>query len=44
MQLRSAVAVALAEATAAAPIQPLARELLYATGAAVKRKKGGKKM
>ena len=29
--------------TAAAPIRPLAQELLYATGAAVKRKKEKKK-
>ena len=34
--------MAVVEASAAAPIQPLARELPYATGAAIKR--GKKKM
>ena len=37
MQLRSGVAVA--KASAAAPIPPLAWELLYAAGAALKREK-----
>ena len=39
MQLESGVAVAVAVAGKAAPIQPLAWELPYATGVAIKRKK-----
>ena len=39
MQLGSSVAVAVAQASATAPIQPLAWDLLYATGAAIKSKK-----
>ena len=39
MWLRSGVARAVAEASAAAPIQPLAWELPYATGVAIKEKK-----
>ena len=38
MQLGSIVAETAAEAKAAAPIRPLAWELPYATGAAIKRK------
>ena len=38
MQLRSSVSMAVAQATATAPIQPPARELPYATGPAIKRK------
>ena len=41
MWLGSGIAVAVAQVTAAARIQPLAQELPYATGAALKRK--GKK-
>ena len=41
MWLGSGVAMAVAQATAAAPIQPLAQELPYATGTAIKRKKLG---
>ena len=37
------MAVAIARPAAAAPIQSLARELLYVTGAAIKRKKIRKK-
>ena len=36
---QNAVVVAVAQASAAAPIQPLAQELPYATSAALKRKK-----
>ena len=39
MQLGSSVAIAVVQAIAAAPIQPLGRELPYAEGAAIKRKK-----
>ena len=39
MQLRSGVAVAVAQASTAALILPLAQELSYATGGAIKRKK-----
>ena len=39
MQLRSRVAKAVAQASAAAPIQPLAWKLPYATGVAMERKK-----
>ena len=35
----SGVAVAVVQASAVAPVQPLAQELPYAKGAAVKRKK-----
>ena len=38
MRLRAGVALAVAEAAAEAPIQPLAWEFKYAAGAAVKRK------
>ena len=39
MWLRSGIAVAVAWDTAAAPVQPLAWELPYAAGVAVKKKK-----
>ena len=39
MPLGSGNAVALAQAASAAPIQPLAQELPYAAGAALKRQK-----
>ena len=39
MQLRSGVAVAVAQAAVPTLIQPLAQELPYATGATIKRKK-----
>ena len=39
MQLKSAVAMAVAQALAAAPIRFLAWELPYATGAALKKEK-----
>jgi len=39
MWLRSHVAVAVVQANGLAPIQPLAWEHSYATGAALKRKK-----
>lgn len=39
MWLRSVIAVGVAMAAAAAWIQPLAQEIPYATGAAIKRKK-----
>ena len=39
MRLGSSVAVLLAQAVATAPIQPLAWELLYASGVALKRPK-----
>ena len=39
MWLGSGVAMAVAQASAPAPIQPLAWELPYATGVALKRKK-----
>ena len=43
MQLKSAVAMAVAQALAAAPIRFLAWELPYATGAAQKKEKKKKK-
>ena len=43
MWLRSGVTVAVVQATAAAPIQPLAQELPQAIETAVKRKEGEKK-
>ena len=43
MQLKSGVAVAVAQATAAVAIQPLAWELPYATGSALKELKKKKK-
>ena len=43
MQLRSGIAVAVAWSAAVAPIQPLAWELSYAMGVALKRKKKKKK-
>ena len=43
MWLRSSVAMAVAQASAAAQIRPLAQELPYAPGAAIKRKKERKK-
>ena len=39
MQLGCSVAIAVVQATTAAPVQSLAQELPYATGADVKRKK-----
>ena len=39
MQLGSGIAVAVRQPAAVAPIQLLAWELLYATGAALKKKK-----
>jgi len=39
MQLRSCAAVAVVQASAEAPIQPLAWELPYAAGSALKSKK-----
>ena len=39
MRLKSGVAMAVAQTAAAAQIQPLAWELSYATGVAIKRKK-----
>ena len=39
MRLGFGVAMAVVQPAAAAPIQPLVRELLYAAGVAIKRKK-----
>ena len=39
MQLRSAIAIAVAQGSAEALVQPLAWELSYAAGAAIERKK-----
>ena len=44
MCLGSGVAMAVAQATATAPIQPPAQELPYATDAAIKKKKKKKKI
>ena len=44
MRLKSGVAMAVAQTAAAAQIQPLAWELSYATGVAIKRKKKKKQV
>ena len=43
MLLESSVAMAVVQVSNAAQIQPLAQELLYATGAGLKRKKNALK-
>ena len=43
MQLRSGISVIVIEASAAAPIQPLAPELPYATGVAKERGRVGRR-